>query len=227
MPPAPPPRPEALLLRALHRPNPDWLSIIPLVQSAPPLSKLCFTDPTLHRPISALHAAAASFSPLYTALLLARGASPNTRPYPPLLACAAAPLRPAREAAAAAVIRILLAAGADARVMCGEDGCAMDALGHAVVARSVERVRALVQGGAAVNVRYRNGSSALHVAAATGVEGVVRALVEGGASVDVLDFVGGGGGRTPADCAYAEGFVEVGDWLKEVHAGQKFRYVRE
>jgi 26S proteasome non-ATPase regulatory subunit 10 len=54
----------------------------------------------------------------------------------------------------------------------------------------VEKVRALLQGGASVNAADGGGAAALHLAASKGRVEVARVLLERGASVDAVSAQG-------------------------------------
>ena len=54
-----------------------------------------------------------------------------------------------------------------------------------------EKIEFLIQEGADVNVAYKDGNTALHLAAVAGHAAVVRALADAGAKLDAVDMYGG------------------------------------
>ena len=85
---------------------------------------------------------------------------------------------------AAKATQLLVASGADEA-----DGQGMTALHIAAEAGAVDRVVALLAGGASVNSGDAFGWAPLHFAASNGHVACVRALVDGGASVDAREAV--------------------------------------
>lgn len=100
----------------------------------------------------------------------------------------------------AGVVEALIAAGADVEVV-ARNVIGNRPLGSAVAGGSVEVVRALVAGGAAVDARDGGGLTALHLAADGKLHEVITALLDAGADRASKDKAG----RTPADIARAAG----------------------
>lgn len=227
--PAPPsqtltPQTRSTLLRALSSHPPDWLSILHLCQlhGRPAASATFFPPhPTPHnRLLTPLIVAARAHNPLYTSLILMRAPPDAAHASCALIAASSAASSPDASATLAAIL-----AHAPPNSPCPADGCALDALGHALLAGCPARTRVLLRAGARATARYRDGSTPLHIAAARGVWENCMLLVEAGASVEVMRF-GAGHGRTPAECAREEGFVDVAEKLEALMRNLEWRFIR-
>lgn len=71
-------------------------------------------------------------------------------------------------------------------------------------------IRSLLQAGADVNARARDGTSPLHCAAECGASGALRILTEAGATVDALDATG----KSPLMMAVLRGHKDAADLLR-------------
>jgi ankyrin repeat protein len=110
----------------------------------------------------------------------------------------------------AAVVRVLLAAGADRDRVHESDGKVSTPLRIAVALGSLPTVKALVEGGADVNV-HEISFSPLHTAVRANPTSIARVLVEAGADVDDVDP----GGLTPFLAAAWTGNVKMMQFLKD------------
>jgi ankyrin repeat protein len=118
----------------------------------------------------------------------------------------ATPFFMAAKAANAGLMRVLAAAGADSRLAVSSGTTPLMAaagVGRAEGASPVsektvfEAVSAALELGSDVNAANKNGTTALHSAAAQGLDSVIEILVQSGAAVDVKDQLG----RTPLSMA--------------------------
>jgi ankyrin len=165
-----------------------------------------------------LHAAVQTNKPALVKALLAHGADPNarlTKAPPPLRGdfqaytqyVGATPLWYAANARYPdlEILRALIAAGADTRVVVQDGttalmaavGMAQNDARRADEAEALEVVKVLVANGANVNAVNRTGQAALHGAARAGENTIVRFLAEHGAALDIKDRQG----RTALDIA--------------------------
>jgi ankyrin repeat protein len=123
--------------------------------------------------------------------------------------------------------RSLIAAGADARAHTSDDFLRIGTLGAAAATPDVpnpsddEQVcidlcRVLLDAGADVNCRRRDGMTALHTAGYRGLATLAAFLLERGADVSVrAKGDGAHAGETPAETAEARGHVSLAQWLRE------------
>lgn len=116
----------------------------------------------------------------------------------------------------AATVKLLLAAGADAKAT---NHFGVPPLALACVNGDEAIVTALLGAGADANTTLRGGESVLHTAARTGRPGPVRALLARGAKVDAADRKG----QTPLMWAAAEGHAEVIELLLKAGADKLAR----
>ncbi|MBS1998462.1 MAG: ankyrin repeat domain-containing protein, partial [Cyanobacteria bacterium SZAS LIN-2] len=150
---------------------------------------------------TALHAAAAGLNGNIVTALIKRGAAIDARnrlgAVPLHYACDAGPMKEIWNAQAQAeVIKLLLAAGADANAA---DKNQVTPLHRAVRTRSAIAVRTLVEGGADVRRPNSNGSTPLHLAVQNtgrGGSGLPAAKVEQVAIIEFLWL----NGASPDDC---------------------------
>ena len=127
--------------------------------------------------VTALYAAAASTDAAMTEKLLAAGADPNAR-----LSSGVTPLMEAARRGNLATVRLLLAGRADPDAQ--ETNAGQNALMWAISERHGAVTAELVQHGADVNVRSKNGYSPISFAAQQGDTDSIRALIEAGANVN-------------------------------------------
>ncbi len=106
------------------------------------------------------------------------------------------------------VVRLLLERGADVNAR-ANNAMAVTPLNAAAARQHGAVVRALLDGGAAVDAAQRDGYTALHSAAANGDSTLVEMLLGAGADVEARSDAG----DTPADVANARGHADVGDRL--------------
>ncbi len=72
-----------------------------------------------------------------------------------------------------------------------------NALHWASICQNLDCVRALIQGGAALDLQDKDGKTALHYAIQKGNKNIIKLLVNAGASLDIQDALK----QSPADCA--------------------------
>jgi ankyrin repeat protein len=147
-------------------------------------------------------------------MLLDRGANPNARLRLPTLPRfhnagdaqlgeGATPLMRAARGKDVPVMRALLAKGADPNLATKNYMTALmfasagGGRNRGPEAQTVEAVKVCIDHGADVRAFDNNGATALHTAAAAGMDAVVKVLAEHGADLDVQDK----SGRTPLDIA--------------------------
>jgi ankyrin repeat protein len=140
--------------------------------------------------------------------LLAAGADVNARDL-----LGGTPLLDAVLAGNLEITKLLLAGGADVNVR--RDGTGSTALEYAVAASRPSVVRTLLDAKARVDIRYKNGQTVLHEAAAKGnreIEAIAKsnreivvALIEAGAPVNAVDD----NGNTPLDDAVLHGQADA------------------
>ena len=125
--------------------------------------------------------------------------------------------------------RLLLERGADPNLATTDSFLHIRPLGCAVATPDVPNpsddetvvltlVDLLLDQGADVNGRRRDGMTALHSAAYRGHLSVIRCLIERGADpkIRAYDASGGHAGETPADTALAQGQTEAADLLRSL-----------
>lgn len=138
-----------------------------------------------------------------TKLLIEKGADVNAiekSGYPVLIVTESMPFSPQLE-----IIKLLIESGADVNSKSKEGWTALmeAAKGHSYLRKGLidkgrtdvamvplEIAKLLIEGGADVNVRYKDGRTALLVAAANGQTEIVNLLIEKGADINAVDMAG-------------------------------------